>query len=68
MPAPLSALHLAVKVPSSATWLGIPLRRSVGSWAVQKAGYISGKIAIGQQAHLVSGAFSASQEHSDPNA
>ena len=36
----------AVKTPSSATWRVIPLRLSAGRWAVQKAGYISGKIAM----------------------
>jgi hypothetical protein len=49
-----SALHhcysppftCAVKVPSSATWLAIPLRRSAKRWAVQKAGCISGKSAM----------------------
>ena len=38
----------AVKTPSSATWRVIPLRLSAGRWAVQKAGYISGKIAMRQ--------------------
>jgi hypothetical protein len=36
----------AVKAPSSATWLGIPLRRSAERWAVQKAGCIRGKSAM----------------------
>jgi hypothetical protein len=36
----------AVKAPSSATWLVIPLRRSAEKWAVQKAGCISGKSAM----------------------
>lgn len=33
---------------SSATWLAIPLRPSAGNWAVQRVGYISGKIAMTQ--------------------
>jgi hypothetical protein len=36
----------AVKTPSSATWRVLPLRLSAGRWAVQKAGYINGKIAL----------------------
>jgi hypothetical protein len=32
----------AVKMPSSATWLGRPWSLAVGSWAVQRAGYRSG--------------------------
>ena len=36
----------AVKTPSSAPWLVIPLRLFAGRWAVQKAGCLSGKIAM----------------------